>query len=65
MEKYLTVEDVSTLLQVPKSWIYEKTRLNLIPFKKIGKYLRFNKSEIENWVNRNHSSLYETARRKL
>ncbi len=49
----LTVEEVAEWLNVPKSWIYDRTRSGTIPCVKIGKYVRFNKDEIEDWLNTN------------
>jgi excisionase family DNA binding protein len=48
----LTVEDAATMLRVPKSWIYDRTRRRgkeRIPHKKLGKYLRFQENELRNW----------------
>ena len=63
--KYLTIEDLSLLLQVPKSWIYERTRRNQIPFKKLGKYLRFDQLEVENWISKDRSALKKSEKRRL
>lgn len=63
--KYLTIDELSDLLQIPKSWIYERTRKNQIPHKRIGKYLRFDQSEIENWINRSNSKLNNSSKRRL
>lgn len=65
MNKYLTIEDVSSLLQVAKSWIYERTRSNQIPFIKLGKYLRFDRIEIENWMSQNSSTSKNSNKRRL
>ena len=49
----LTIGQVATLLQVPKGWIYQRTRErspNTIPFIKLGKYLRFRAAEVEAWL---------------
>ena len=40
-EKLLTVEGLAQALDVPKSWIYMKSRSGLIPTFRAGKYLRF------------------------
>ena len=46
--KYLTVEDLSKMLQVPTSWVYEKVRQGKIPkVPHMGHYIRFNPKEIE------------------
>ena len=53
MDKLLTVAEVSEMLSVPVSWVYDRTRargLQRIPHVKLGKYLRFDASEIRNWV---------------
>lgn len=52
-DKLLTVSEVAKMLSVPVSWVYERTRergLQRIPHVKLGKYLRFDASEIRNWV---------------
>ena len=42
-----TVEELAERLKVPKSWIYERTRLNAIPFRRLGKYVRFSEKDIQ------------------
>lgn len=52
-EQLLTVKQVSTLFQVPKSWIYKricKRAPHRMPHVKLGKYVRFRESEVENFV---------------
>lgn len=44
----LTVAEVAQLLRVPSSWVYEHK--SVIPHIKLGKYLRFRRSEIEAWL---------------
>jgi excisionase family DNA binding protein len=52
----LTVAEAAALLKVPPSSIYEWTRFRgtnrsaPLPHRKIGKYLRFLRSEIDAWV---------------
>lgn len=50
MEKLMTIDQVAELLQVPTSWIYERTRSNKIPHRKVGTYLRFEAKEIHRWL---------------
>ncbi len=56
----LTVEEVAEFLRVPKTWIYEHTRPSSrspLPHVKLGKYLRFRRTDIEEFlkqVDRNH-----------
>ena len=49
----LTVTDVAEILKVPISWVYDRTRrrgMERIPHIKLGKYLRFNASEVREWL---------------
>jgi|WetSurMetagenome_2_1015567.scaffolds.fasta_scaffold415612_2 excisionase family DNA binding protein len=41
-----TVEQVSEQLGLPVTWIYERTRRDAIPHRKIGKYVRFSEEDI-------------------
>jgi len=52
----MTVNDVAELLQIPKSSVYEKTRerrgsVPPLPVRRVGKYLRFTRSEVIDWFN--------------
>lgn len=50
MEKrYLTLEELSRYLAVPKQTIYQWTSQKRIPFTKVGR-LRFDKKKIESWL---------------
>ena len=48
--KLLTVDELAEMLQVPKSWIYDRTRDDRIPCVRMGKYVRFEQTAIENWL---------------
>ncbi len=55
LDRLLTVEEVSKLLQVPRSWVYERTRrrgLEQLPHLKVGKYLRFEESAVREFLER-------------
>ena len=52
------VEEVAELLQVPVSWVYDRTRsrgLNRIPGFRLGKYWRFEEGEVMAWLERQRS----------
>ena len=54
----LTVEQVAELLQVPTSWVYERTRqrgLNRLPGFRLGKYWRFREADVLAWLERQGS----------
>ncbi len=49
MDTYLDIKDLAERLNVPVTWIYDRTRANgidQIPHYKIGKYLRFLEAEV-------------------
>ncbi|PYT52047.1 MAG: hypothetical protein DMG43_12975 [Acidobacteria bacterium] len=51
--RLLTVEEVASLLHVPVSWVYGRTRkrsLERLPGYRLGKYWRFREDEILAWV---------------
>lgn len=52
-ETILDVEGLASYLKVNKSWVYERTHLNEIPYYKIGKFPRFRKKDIDQWLNLN------------
>lgn len=47
-KRLLKVDEMAALLQVPKSWIYERTRQGqaAIPHIKLGAYVRFDAEEV-------------------
>jgi excisionase family DNA binding protein len=53
LSNLLTVEELSKVLKVKRSWIYEKVRQGRIPHYKLGKYLRFDLFEIKKWLEGN------------
>jgi excisionase family DNA binding protein len=57
----LTVQQVAELLQVPVSWVYGrlgKRSLERLPGHRLGKYWRFNREEILEWVARQRGNRY-------
>jgi len=50
-ERFVTVEELSQILRVPKSWIYARTRQgkHAIPYVKLGAYVRFDPEEVINF----------------
>lgn len=53
--RILTVAQVADLLQIPKSSVYEKTRVRRadmpqLPCRRVGKYLRFFEAEVMGWL---------------
>ena len=51
--RLLTVQEVADLLQVPRSWIYQRTRrrgADRLPHIKLGKYIRFEEDAVLAWL---------------
>lgn len=49
----LTVAEIASVLKVPVSWVYERTRRSggdRIPHIKLGKYLRFRWAAVREWL---------------
>jgi excisionase family DNA binding protein len=45
-----TVKTLSTYLSVSTQWVYERVQLKEIPHAKIGKFPRFQKKDIDSWL---------------
>ena len=50
IQNLIGINEMAEKLDVPVSWVYSRTRTNEIPFYKIGKYVKFDESEVWNWV---------------
>lgn len=50
IERLLTVQDISSLLGVKKSYVYHLTHQRKIPHLKINGHLRFRESDIDEWL---------------
>ena len=44
---FFDIDELVEYLRLPKTWIYRQTSDGTIPFYRIGRYLRFKKSEID------------------
>lgn len=49
-KELITVKEIASYLKVKESWVYEKVHTRQIPFKKIGKFPRFRKRDIDIWI---------------
>jgi len=58
-DELMDVKALADYLKVKKQWVYEKTHMNIIPYYKVGKYPRYKKSKIDEWLlekeNRNNA----------
>ena len=49
-DKLLNVNEIAELLRVPKSWIYSRTSTDEMPHIHVGRYVRFEASEVLGWL---------------
>ena len=59
-DRLLTVEQVAEIYQVPKSWVYGRTRkrgVERLPHLKLGKYLRFEEGAVREFLERQKVSV--------
>ena len=54
MEKLLTVDQLSELIQISRSTLYEWTHTSFIPYYKLPKGVRFSAGEINQWLMKRH-----------
>jgi len=64
MEALLTVDELAKKLNVPPSWIYDRTRRSgpeRLPHYKLGKHIRFAESEIVDYLRLKAASATEDS----
>jgi excisionase family DNA binding protein len=49
-QQLIGIQEMAERLSVPVSWIYARTRTKEVPHYKIGKYVRFDESEVWEWL---------------
>lgn len=49
-EELLTVEEVAPLLKVRPQWLYAAVKRGDFPHVKVGRYIRFRRVEVEQWI---------------
>jgi excisionase family DNA binding protein len=50
MEDIIGVKDVAAMVKTPESWVYGKVERGEIPHFKLGKYVRFSRADIVDWI---------------
>jgi len=48
--RLLTADEVASLLQVTRSWVYAETRAQRIPHVPLGRYVRYREDAIHAWI---------------
>ncbi len=49
-DSLLGVKELAEYIGVSIQWVYERVQLKEIPYIKVGKHLRFRKSDIDGWL---------------
>lgn len=49
-ERLLNAGEVAAILHVARSWVYEETRHGRMPHIRLGRYVRYRRVAIEEWV---------------
>ena len=44
--RLFTIQEAAETLRIPISWLYERTRRNAIPCRRLGKYVRFTEEDL-------------------
>jgi excisionase family DNA binding protein len=50
MSRLLDADEVAAMLGVPKAWVYEQSRKGRIPTVMLGRYRRYRREAIEEWI---------------
>ena len=66
-DELLTVNDAARFLHMTVSWVYEHTRDDAedrLPFVKLGKYVRFDRTDLREYVDAKRHACRTGARRR-
>ena len=50
----LSAQEAALRFSLPKSWLLEKARQDVIPHRRIGRYVRFSPAELSAWLAKSH-----------
>jgi len=53
-EPLMTVEDLAAFLRLRRSTLYELVRAGRVPHVRLGRHIRFERSEIARWLTEQH-----------
>jgi excisionase family DNA binding protein len=49
-DSLLTADEVASMMQVSTAWVYAASRRDGLPHVRLGRYVRFRRSAIEQWL---------------
>jgi excisionase family DNA binding protein len=53
LEDLLTPDEICSILKIKKQRLYEWVHFNQIPYIKVGRFLRFSRKQIKEWLESN------------
>ena len=59
--RLFTIKEAAEVLRIPISWLYERTRRNAIPHRRIGKYVRFTQDDLKEIISSGEQSRKQMA----
>ena len=59
--RLFTIKEAAEVLRIPISWLYERTRRNAIPYRRIGKYIRFTQDDLKEIISSGEQSRKQMA----
>lgn len=60
LKDLMTPEELCSLLKVKKQRVYEWVHLGRIPYIKVGRFLRFSRTQINEWLEANTFDIIES-----
>jgi excisionase family DNA binding protein len=64
-ERLLDATEVAALLGVPKSWVYAETRAGRLPHVTVGRYRRYRRDALNEWISEHERGPIRDARRRV
>jgi len=55
-QNLIGIKTMAERLDVPVSWLYSRTRTGEIPHYKLGKYVKFDESEVMEWIRKQNEA---------
>jgi excisionase family DNA binding protein len=65
MNRLLTAEEIAERLNVPTSWVYSAARNGELPAVRLGRYVRFDESDVADWVDAQRAQRNGKAQRDV
>ncbi len=61
-DELLTAEDVAQMIGMTRGWVYDQSRRGTIPTVTLGRYRRYRRAAVIEWLKSQETGLVERAR---